>query len=51
MWRSEIHLDLSFVQKDKNGSTYSLLHVESETFVKYAVIFSSLDGFNSFVKD
>jgi hypothetical protein len=30
MWRSLIHLDLSFVQGDKNGSTCMLLHANCQ---------------------
>jgi hypothetical protein len=30
MWSSLIHLDLSFVQVDKNGSIYILLHVNCQ---------------------
>jgi hypothetical protein len=30
MWRSLIHLDLSFVQGDKNGSICILLHVDCQ---------------------
>jgi hypothetical protein len=30
MWRSLIHLDLSFVQVDKNGSIRTLLHVDHQ---------------------
>ena len=30
MWRSLIHLDLSFVQGDKDGSIFILLHVDCQ---------------------
>ena len=30
MWRSLIHLDLSFIQGDKNGSIHILLHVDCQ---------------------
>ena len=45
-----IHLDLSFVQGDKNGSICTFLHADPASFVENAVVFP-LDGFNSFVKD
>ena len=46
MWRSLIHLNLSFVQGDKNGSICTFLEtcwppVEPAPFVKHAVFFSS----------
>jgi hypothetical protein len=48
------HLNLSFVQRDKNGSIYILLHANHQLnqhhFVENAV-FIPLDGFSSFVKD
>jgi hypothetical protein len=54
MWRSLIHLDLSFVQGDKNGSIYILLHADCQLnqhhFLKMLSFFP-LDGFSSFVKD
>jgi hypothetical protein len=54
MWSSLIHLDLSFVEGDKNGSIYILLQadlsVEPAPFVEDAVFFP-LDCFSSFVKD
>ena len=53
-WRSLIHLDLSFVQGDKNGSICILLHADCEVnqnhLLKNAVFFP-LDGFCSYVKD
>jgi hypothetical protein len=54
IWSSLIHLDLSYIQGDKNGSFCILLHdnyqVEPALFVENAVFFP-LDGFSSFVKD
>jgi hypothetical protein len=53
MWWTLIHLDLSFVQVDKNGLIaffYILTTVEPATFVENAVFFP-LDGFSFFVKD
>jgi hypothetical protein len=49
MWRSLIHLDLSFVQGDKNGSICTLT-CKPASLVENAVFFA-LDGFSSFVKD
>ena len=52
-WKSLIHLDLSFVQGDKDGSICILLHanlVQPAPFVENAVFFL-LDVFSSFVKD
>uniref|UniRef100_A0A0V1JXY6 Uncharacterized protein n=1 Tax=Trichinella nativa TaxID=6335 RepID=A0A0V1JXY6_9BILA len=34
MWSSLIHLDLNFVQGDKNGSIRILLHANYHSFVK-----------------
>jgi hypothetical protein len=50
MWRFLIHLDLSFVQGDKNGWIYSLLHANPVPYVENAAFFS-LDAFIFFVKD
>jgi hypothetical protein len=54
LWSSLIHLDLSFVQGDKNGSIHILLHdnllFEPVTFVENAFFFL-LHGFSLFVKD
>ena len=53
MWNSLNHLDLSFVQEDKNRSIHILLHVKRQLcqhFVENAVSFP-LDGFSSLVKD
>jgi hypothetical protein len=30
MWSSLIHLDLSFIQEDKNGSIFILLHANHQ---------------------
>jgi len=53
MWRSLIHLDLSFVKGDYNGSicilTTCKLPANPATFVENAVFFP-LDSFSSFVK-
>jgi hypothetical protein len=53
MWSSLIHLDLSFVQGDENGSIHILLHDNRQLwpapFVENAVFFP-LDGFSSLVK-
>jgi hypothetical protein len=54
MWSSLIHLDLSFVQGDKNGSICILLHDNSQLIQHHLlkmVSYFPLDGFNSFVKD
>jgi hypothetical protein len=54
MWRSFIHLELSFVQGDKNGSTRILLHANcqlSQHHMLKMLSFSPLDEFSSFVKD
>jgi hypothetical protein len=54
MWSSLIHLDLSFVEGDKNGSICILLHDNNQLcqhhLLKNAVFFP-LDGFSSLVKD
>ena len=54
IWRSLIHLNLNFVQGDKNGSIYILLHANCQLnqhhFLKILCFFP-LDGFSSFVKD
>jgi hypothetical protein len=43
MWRSLIHLELSFVQGDKNGSIFILLHANCQFsqhhFFEHAVFF------------
>jgi hypothetical protein len=53
MWSSLIHLDLSFVQEDKNGSICILLHDNCQLcqapFFEDAVFFL-LNGFSSLVK-
>jgi hypothetical protein len=54
MWRSLIHLDLNFVQGDKNESIPILLHVNhqlSQHHLLKMLSFFPLDGFSSFVKD
>ena len=54
MWKSLIHLDLSFVQGDKNGSTHILLHVNRQLCQHHLLkmlSFFPLDGFSSLVKD
>ena len=52
MWRSLIHLDLSFVPGDKNGSICTLYMLTSSwTRTIENAIFFPLDGFSSFVKD
>ena len=54
MSSSLIHLDLSFVQGDKNGSISILLHDNSQLSQHHLLkmlSFFQLDGFNSFVKD
>jgi hypothetical protein len=48
-WGSLIHLDLSFVQRDKNGSICILQPVEPAPFVEKAVFFP-LDCFRSLLK-
>jgi hypothetical protein len=54
MWSSMIHLDLSFVQGDKNGSIHILLHYNcqlSQYHLLKMLSFFPLHGFSSFVKD
>jgi hypothetical protein len=54
MWRSLIHLDLRFIQGDKNGSTRILLH-DNRQLIQHHLLkrlsFFPLDGFSSLVKD
>ena len=49
MWSSLIHLDLSFVQGDKNGSIHILLH--DNCHLLKMLPFFPLDDFSSLVKD
>jgi hypothetical protein len=54
MWGSLIHLDLSFVQGDKNGSICILLHDNCHLCQHHLLkmlSFFPLGGFSSFVKD
>ena len=54
MWRSLIHLDLSFVQGDKNGSICILLHADHQLNQHYLLKILSifpLYSFGFFVKD
>ena len=54
MWRSLIHLDLSFVQGDKKASICILLHDNlqlNQHHLLKMLSFFSVDGFSSFVKD
>jgi len=52
MWRSLIHLDLSFIQGDKSGSICILLHADRQLNQHHLLkILFLLDGFSSFVKD
>ena len=54
MWSSLIHLDLSFVQGNKNGSIRILLHDNhqlSQHHLLKMLSFFSLDGFSFLVKD
>ena len=53
MWRSLIHLDLSILQGDKNGSTHILLHDNHQLCQQQVLKMLSflLDGFRSLVKD
>ena len=53
MWSSLIHLDLSFLQGDKNGSICILLHADHQLNQHHLLkmLFFSLGGFSSFVKD
>jgi hypothetical protein len=54
MWRSLIHLDLSFAQGDKNGTIFILLHADLQyveaPFVEN-VVFFPLDDFSSFANN
>jgi hypothetical protein len=51
--RSLIHLNLSIVQGDKNGSIRILLHDNSQLSQHHLlkILFFALDGFSTFVKD
>ena len=54
MWSSLIHLDLSRVQGDKNGSICLLIHDNRQPCQHHLLKMLSLfplDGFSSFVKD
>ena len=54
MWRSLIHLDLSFVEGDKNGSICILLHADRQLNQHHLLkmrSFFPLDDFVFFVKD
>jgi len=54
MWRSLIHLVLSFVHGDKNGSICILLHADlqsNHSHLLKMLYFFPLDGFSSFIKD
>ena len=54
MWRSLIHLELSLVQGDKNGSIHILLHADlqlNQHQLLKRLSFFSLDVFCSFVED
>jgi hypothetical protein len=54
MWRSLIHLDLSFVQGIKNGSIHILLHDNRQLCQHHLwkmLSFFPLDGISSLVKD
>jgi hypothetical protein len=54
VWMSLIHLDLSFVQGDKNGSIYIHLHAYHQLNQQYLLkmlSFFPLDAFSSFAKD
>jgi hypothetical protein len=54
MWRSLIHLHLSFVQGDKKGSIHILLHDNCQLYQNHLLKccpFIPLDGFSSLVKD
>jgi hypothetical protein len=54
MWSSFIHLDLTLVQRDKNGSIHILLN-DNRQLCQYHFLkmlsFFPLDGFSSLVKD
>jgi hypothetical protein len=54
IWRSLIHLDLSFVHEDKNGSICIFLYGDFKKNQHHLLkmqSFFALDGFSSFVKD
>jgi hypothetical protein len=55
MWTFLIHLDLDFVQGDKNGSIQILLNdncqLTQHYFLKMLGFFPPRGGFSSFVKD
>jgi hypothetical protein len=54
MWRSLIHLDLSFVQGDKDGSICILLQTDHQDLNQHHLLtccFFQVDGFGFFVKD
>ena len=56
VWRSLIHLHLSYVQGDKNRSICILQHLDCKLNIALVpfdenALFSPLDGFNSIVKD
>ena len=54
MWSSVIHLDLTLVQGDRNGSIHILLH-DNHQLCQHHLLkmlsFFPLDGFSSLVKD
>jgi hypothetical protein len=54
MWRSLIHLDLSFLQVDKNGCSCLLVHANcqlSQQYLLKMLSFFPLDSFSFFVRD
>jgi hypothetical protein len=55
IWRALIHLNLSFVQEEKNGSIQILLHAADHLLNQHHLLkmlaFFPLDCFSSFVKD
>ena len=54
MWSSLIHLDLTLVQGDRNGSIHILLHVNCQLWqhdLLKMMSFFPVDGFSSLVKD
>jgi hypothetical protein len=54
MWRSLIHLDLNFVQGNKNGLICILLHTDhqfNQHYLLKMLPYFPLSGFSSFVKD
>jgi hypothetical protein len=54
MWTSLIHLNLSFVQEDKNGMIFILLHADpqlNQYHLLKMMSFFPLDGFDSFDND